>query len=238
MAHSYREPDVQESPAEFAQRLHLNINNLRLLHRALTHRSYLNENHDAVEDNERLEFLGDAVLDYLVAEWLYHRYPEMSEGQMTRLRSALVGTEQLAEFARDLNIGPAILLGRGEEEGGGRFRDGILCATFEAIIGAYTLESGVDEVRNFIEPLMIPIVDEIVANQSDKDSKSMLQEKAQSQGFGIPIYTLVDQTGPDHDRRYTIEVKVNDTKVGRGIGRSKQEASKAAARDALITLGG
>ena len=125
---------------EVAGRLGVQFNDLRLLTRALTHRSYLNEHPEAIEDNERLEFLGDAVLDFLVASWLYHRFPEMSEGDLTRLRSALVRTEQLAEFAEDFDLAPLMRLGRGEAEGGGRMRPALLCATFEAFVGALYLD--------------------------------------------------------------------------------------------------
>src|SRR3990172_7726940 len=129
-----------ESPQEYAERLSLSFSDPFLLNRALTHRSYLNEHPEAIEDNERLEFLGDAVLDFLVGAWLYNRFPEMSEGNLTRLRSALVRTENLAEFAQEINLGSAILLGRGEDEAGGRERPALLCASFEALVGALFLE--------------------------------------------------------------------------------------------------
>src|SRR5512136_1474202 len=125
----------EESPLEFSQRMGVKFNNIGLLTRALTHRSYFNEHKDAIEDNERLEFLGDAVLDFMVAAWLYHRFPEMAEGQLTRLRAALVGNEQLAEFAQSINLGSAMRLGHGEAENGGRDRLHLLGSTFEALVG-------------------------------------------------------------------------------------------------------
>jgi ribonuclease-3 len=128
--------DALESPRQLAQRLGMEFSDILLLSRSLTHRSYLNEHPEAIEDNERLEFLGDAVLDFLVGAWLYNRFPEMAEGQLTRLRSALVRTEQLAEFSKQLKLGKAMRLGRGEADSGGRHRLALLCATFEALVGA------------------------------------------------------------------------------------------------------
>jgi len=225
-----------ETPQELAARLNLRFNRISNLARALTHRSYLNENPDVVEDNERLEFLGDAVLDFLVADWLYHRFPEMAEGDLTRLRAALVATPRLAEFGRQFEIGPAIRLGRGEAEGGGRERDTILCATFEAIIGALYLDSGIQAVRAFFEPLLEPATEQILRNRQAQDCKSLLQEWSQSRGWGVPVYRLVSVSGPDHRRVYEIEVSLNDKVYGRGSGSSKQAASKAAACDALSNL--
>ena len=138
----------QESPQDFARRLGLPFADNLLLSRALTHRSYINEHPDALEDNERLEFLGDAVLDFLVGAWLYNRFPEMAEGELTRMRSALVRTDQLAEFARQIDLGLALRLGRGELGGGGRERQAVLCAGFEALIGALYLNSGVSAVQS------------------------------------------------------------------------------------------
>ena len=136
----------EETPQEFAQRLGLVFDDWLLLSRALTHRSYLNEHSEALEDNERLEFLGDAVLDFVVGAWLYHRYPEMPEGDLTRMRSGLVYTEQLAEFARKIQLGNAMRLGRGETQSGGRSRSALLCDTFEALIGALYLDCSIEKV--------------------------------------------------------------------------------------------
>lgn len=135
---------LSETPAEFASRILPGLRDIMLLSRALTHRSYLNEHPEALEDNERLEFLGDAVLDFVVGAWLYNRYPEMPEGDLTRMRSALVHTAQLAEFARRLEIGRAMRLGRGEIQAGGYERAGLLCDTFEAVIGALYLEKDIE----------------------------------------------------------------------------------------------
>ena len=182
---------VLEKPEAFAQRVGLPIKNWLLLSRALTHRSYLNENPEALEDNERLEFLGDAVLDFLVGAWLYNHYPEMSEGQLTRLRSALVRTEQLAEFARQIDLGDAMRLGRGEGRAGGRQREALLCGTFEALIGALYLDSGLRSVKKFMEPRLNSAAQLILLKRKDQDPKSLLQEMVQSQGYPPPQYRTV-----------------------------------------------
>ena len=175
-----------ESPENFSKRLDLPFNNYFLVSRALTHRSYLNENKDAIEDNERLEFLGDAVLDFVVAEWLYNHYPEKPEGDLTRLRAALVHTDQLASFAREIDLGKALRLGRGEIQAGGRERSTLLCDAFEALIGALYLHGGIPAVNDFVVPLLMDVVDEIFQNHLDEDTKSRLQEWAQGHGFSTP----------------------------------------------------
>ncbi len=228
-------PDTlkKESPQAFAQRLGLKFHDFRLLIRALTHRSYLNEHREALEDNERLEFLGDAILDFLVGEWLYHRFPEMKEGDLTRIRAALVCREQLAAFARQIGLGNAMLLGHGEDANGGRERDTLLSATFEAVVGALYLDSGLDAVRAFLMPLLEPAITQILEQRLDEDPKSLLQEWVQAHGYTSPTYRTVKTDGPDHQRRFHVEVLVGDTPWGRGSGPSKREATKAAARDAL-----
>jgi ribonuclease-3 len=226
-----------ESAQDFAQRLGLDFSDMLLLNRALTHRSFLNEHPEAVEDNERLEFLGDAVLDFLVGAWLYNHFPEMSEGELTRMRSALVRTETLSEFARSINLGDAIRLGRGEDEGGGRERIAILCNMFEALVGALYIEAGMEIVREFIEPMLETGADEVLNQHNEHDAKSRFQEWAQSQGLGTPYYKTAASHGPDHAKVFEIEVIVDGTSYGRGIGHSKQTAAQAAARQALIDLG-
>jgi ribonuclease-3 len=226
-----------ESAADLAERLGLHFTNLHLLVRALTHRSYVNENPNAVEDNERLEFLGDAVLDFVVGAWVYNHYPEMQEGDLTRMRSALVRTDTLAMFARQLDFGAALRLGRGELASGGRQRDNLLCATFEAVIGAMYLDAGVPAVETFVEPLLIDASDKVISHVERYDPKSTLQEWAQSNKLGTPRYTTVASSGPDHARVFTVEVQVNGKIFGRGKGTSKQVAAQAAAQVALESLG-
>lgn len=226
-----------ETPEHFSERLNLPLHNYFLLSRALTHRSYLNENKDAIEDNERLEFLGDAVLDFIVAEWLYNHYPEKPEGDLTRLRAALVHTDQLASFASVIDLGRALRLGRGEIQAGGRERLTLLCDAFEALVGAIYLEGGIPAVENFMVPLLKDVVDEIFKSHMDEDTKSRLQEWAQGNGFSSPKYVLVAEEGPDHEKTFEMEVRINHKPYGRGIGSSKQSAEKAAAKEALIKIG-
>lgn len=226
----------EESPAEFVRRLALPIKDLLLITRALTHRSYLNEHADALEDNERLEFLGDAVLDFLCGAWLYNHFPEMAEGALTRMRSALVCTEQLAAFARILNLGPAMRLGRGEIVGGGRERDVLLCATFEALVGALYLEAGISATQDFINPLFSTAVSSFHIEDDTFDPKSRLQEWSQSKRMGIPEYIVVESSGPDHNRSFEVEVYIKGKVYGHGDGQSKAMATRNAALDALQKL--
>lgn len=228
-----------EDPAyqETAQRLSELFSDFRLFSRALTHRSYLNEHPEALEDNERLEFLGDAVLDFLVGAWLYNRFPEMAEGSLTRLRAALVGNDQLAEFALQIGLGLIMRLGRGETESGGRQRPALLGSTFEALIGALYLDKGIPAVMDFVEPLLESASGMILNGRKDQDPKSVLQEWAQSQGYGTPFYQTVTATGPDHDKVFEVEVIIQGKVYGRGVGHSKQIAAKAAARGVITSLG-
>jgi ribonuclease III len=226
----------QEAPEEFINRLGLPASALRIITRALTHRSYLNEHAEALQDNERLEFLGDAILDFLVGAWLYNNFPELAEGELTRLRSALVRTEQLAAFARQIKLGGALFLGRGEIQAGGRDREALLCAGFEALVGALYLDSGLQAVQVFFEPFLEPAADQIYSSRSDQDPKSLLQEKAQSMHLGTPTYATVGSSGPEHSKIFEVEVMVGGAILGRGTGLSKQAAAKAAASLALEKL--
>lgn len=228
---------AEELPHDLARRLNLPFRDSLLLSRALTHRSYLNEHPEALEDNERLEFLGDAVLDFTVGAWLYNHFPEMPEGDLTRMRSALVDTVQLAEFARQLNLGSAMRLGRGEIQAGGRARTSLLCDTFEALVGALYLHAGLDAVLVFIEPLLETASDEILLLRKNEDPKSKLQEWAQSQGYPAPQYVTRGASGPDHEKVFDVAVMIKGTAYGSGSGHSKQIAAKAAAMDALAKLG-
>lgn len=223
-----------ETPAQLSERLKLPFgDDLRLLTRALTHRSYVNEHQDVVSDNERLEFLGDAVLDFVVGSWVYNHFPEMAEGELTRMRSALVRTETLAEFSRQLNLGLAMRLGRGEVQGGGRDRDVLLCATFEALVGAIYQLRGLDAARGFVMPLLEPMAEIILSQMHTIDPKSRLQELTQSRGWGIPRYITAQADGPDHAKIFEVEVHINGKSLGKGSGTSKQAAQQLAAQQAL-----
>ena len=223
-----------ETPAQLSGRLKLPFgDDLRLLTRALTHRSYVNEHQDVVSDNERLEFLGDAVLDFVVGSWVYNHYPEMAEGEMTRMRSALVRTETLAEFSRQLALGQAMRLGRGELQGGGRDRDVLLCATFEALVGAIYQCRGLETAKDFVMPLLEPMAETILTQMQTIDPKSRLQELTQSRGWGIPKYVTAQAEGPDHAKIFEVEVHVHGKCLGKGYGPSKQTAQQVAAQQAL-----
>ena len=223
----------QESPHEFAKRLQLKIRNYSLLSRALTHRSFINEHPEEIEDNERLEFLGDAILDFVVGDWLYNRYPEMLEGELTQMRSALVQTPQLADFATQIHLGNAIRMGKGEEKAGGQKRTSLLCDSFEALVGAIYLDCGIGEVQSFLSTFLEKATKDFLVNHENEDPKSKLQEWAQSLGYSAPIYLLINTIGPDHQKIFEVEVIVGDESYGFGKGTSKQHAEKMAARAAM-----
>ena len=231
-----KEVRAPETPAQLAERLGLNFENPALLTRAMTHRSFLNENSNASEDNERLEFLGDAVLDFVVGAWVYHHCPEMAEGDLTRMRSALVRNEQLAEFARQLDLGQAMRMGRGESASGGRERDGLLGSTFEALIGALYLDGGLPKVESFMEPLLASVRERVIMRAEIYDPKSRFQEWAQSAKLGTPKYVTVGASGPDHAKLFEVEVRIKDQTYGSGTGPSKQIAAQVAAQTALESL--
>ncbi|RME49362.1 MAG: ribonuclease III [Chloroflexi bacterium] len=223
-------PDIDE----LQDRLGFRFNNTTLLIQALTHRSYLNENPDATHsDNERLEFLGDALLDFITAEYLYDRFPSMREGDLTNLRAALVKSSTLANFARQIDLGEYLLLGRGEAAGGGRNRRTLLCAAFEALSGAILLDQGLTVAQDFLLRFIEPALENITANQLDKDAKSELQELSQGKWQLTPSYRTVSEEGPDHAKEFTVEVLIGGEVFGRGIGRNKQTAAQRAARQAL-----
>lgn len=217
--------------------LGLTFRDKTLLQRALTHRSYINENEDfPLEDNERLEFLGDAVLDFITAEYLYHRFPEMSEGQLTSLRAALVRTETLASFAAQISLGHYVFLGRGEADNGGRARPAILCDCFEALIGALYLDQGLEASMAFVVRMFKPAIRQILEGEADKDAKSLLQELSQKSRRITPTYRTVGEWGPDHAKEFTVAAMIGRESYGLGVGHSKQEAAQAAAKAALARL--
>jgi len=223
--------------AEIEQRLGVVFSDKSLLHRALVHRSYHNEHPGfPLENNERLEFLGDAVLGFVTGEYLYHRFPEMAEGQLTNLRSALVRRDALAQLARELDLGRFLLMGAGEISTGGRERPATLCAAFEALIGALYLDQGVNAVIHFLRPLMGPVAARVVQDQSDRDWKSRLQELSQGLMRHTPRYNTISETGPDHAREFTVEVTIDGESYGAGTGANKQQAAQAAAHRAFLRL--
>lgn len=224
-----------ESASSLSRRLDLFFSDLSLLTRALTHRSYVNENPGAVEDNERLEFLGDAVLDFIIGAWAYNRFPEMPEGELTKIRSAIVRNDQLAGFARRIRLGGALRLGHGESSSGGHQRNGLLGSAFEALIGALYLDSGLGAVEAFVNPMLNEVQESIL--DEIHDPKSRLQEWAQAEKKGTPQYVTLAAIGPDHAKEFEVEVRIKGETYGKGRGTSKQVAARVAAQTALDALG-
>jgi ribonuclease III len=226
--------DHEETVARFAERHHLAFRDARLLRTALTHRSFLNEHPDlGWEDNERLEFLGDAVLDFMLAEYLYLHFPAAHEGEMTSLRAVMVRRTTLARFADEMAVGEFLLMGHGEAETGGRERPATLCATFEALVGALYLDHGLAGVAELVMPLVERELAGAHAEAVDKDPKSRLQELAQG-AYGLtPRYRTVHAEGPDHAKVFTVAVTVGAYIYGEGAGANKQTAAQRAAEDAL-----
>jgi len=216
----------------------LPIKNQSLLDVALTHRSFLNESKTATEHNERMEYLGDAVLELVVSEYLYHQFPDKPEGELTALRSALVKTTTLAKVAHTLNLGAMLKMSHGEEQTGGRTNTGLLANTFESVTGAIYLDSGFDAAKDFISTHLFPLLPDIIKNHSYKDYKSLFQEKVQAEGQPTPTYQSVSEHGPDHHKIFTVAVTVGDQSLATGSGNSKQAAEQAAAHAALGHLAG
>lgn len=209
---------------------------IALLEMALTHRSYLNEHKEVKISNERLEFLGDAVLQFLSSHFLYGKFANLPEGELTNLRAALVCTPSLAEISRKLSVGGYLNLSRGEEDSGGRSREYILANAFEAILGAIFLDQGLEKAERFLETNLFPQIDQIYQSQSYKDDKSRFQELSQAKYNQTPEYKEIHAWGPDHDKRFLMGVYLSDKLFGQGQGLSKQKAEQEAARDALEKL--
>lgn len=206
--------------------------NEKLLKQALTHRSWVNENSDHQGTNERLEFLGDAILEFIVSKEIYDKFPKEEEGYLTALRANLVNTKNLSVVATKLGIGEMILLSKGEEDGGGRNNSSLLADTVEAIIGALFLDQGLQSSEKFIiENILVDVQEK--ASLPLKDPKSLLQEKVQSKGLPAPRYVVVSEVGPDHNKEFTIEVHINGKSEATGIGKSKSEGEQDAAVNAL-----
>lgn len=203
-----------------------------LVEQALTHKSWLNEHPGKRGSNERLEFLGDAVLEFLISKEIFKRFPDEEEGYLTALRANLVNTQNLAALAKKLNVGEAIYLSKGEEEGGGRTNESLLADTVEAIIGALFIDSGIEAAWEFVEKNLLPEISEKI-KEPLKDAKSRLQETVQSKGLPAPKYQVVQESGPDHSKDFVVEVSVGAKKVGRGEGKSKAVAEQEAAQKAL-----
>ena len=216
-----------------AKRVGIALTNSPTIKQAFIHRSYLNEVKKPLSSNERLEFLGDSILSYLVSEYLYKNYPNLPEGELTNLRSSIVKTSMLASVAKSLNLGDFLMLSRGEEESGGRANPSILADTFESFLGAMYLDQGLSAVTKILNKLLFPYLPKILKEKLYKDAKSTFQEVVQEISKVSPNYKVTTEKGPDHAKEFTVAVYVENKLWGIGIGKSKQEAEKEAARTAL-----
>ena len=216
--------------------LGIEFRNKELLQQAFYHRSYLNEADHEVESNERLEFLGDAVLGHVISDKLYRDYPTLSEGQLSQIRALLVRWDALAAAAVRIDLGAYLVLGRGEEMSGGRDRPSNLAGALEALIGSAFLDGGVTRARKLVLQLLKPDLEEIAKKGITADSKSELQHIAQTRWHQIPTYRVISSEGPDHAKLFTVEVLVENEMLGQGQGRTKKQAELNAARQALETL--
>jgi ribonuclease-3 len=221
---------------EFENIIGISFINKEYLTEALTHRSYLNEHKECKSHNERLEFLGDAVLELVVSDYLFQKYSNRPEGELTSFRSALVKTDSLADTAKQMGIGERILLSKGEEDTGGRTKNFLLANTFEAVIGGIYLDQGYDMSKEFIYRFLIKKLEDIVKNRSDIDSKTKIQEVIQAKFKVTPIYEVTNEQGPDHDKQFTVAIKINDKVIGEGTGSSKQRAEEDAASKGITYL--
>jgi ribonuclease-3 len=222
----------------FQQKLGLEFNEPDLLRQAFTHRSYLNEHRGEVKGhNERLEFLGDAVLELIATHFLYEKFPTQTEGDLTAYRAALVNAVTCAEVAQELGMNDCLLLSRGEAKDTGRARGILLANAFEALVGAIYLDQGYDAAREFIAAHLFPKIDNIIQKKLWLDAKSSLQEKVQDVEGVTPSYSVLREWGPDHDKHFVVGVHVKDRLLAQGEGKSKQEAEQDAARAALDARG-
>lgn len=217
---------------ELQSRIEYRFKNENILVLALTHSSYTNEGKQ--ECNERLEFLGDSVLSFITADYLFENYPDMPEGILTKVRSASVCRDSLSEYAKSFGLGDYLILGKGEDQNGGRSNPSILENACEALIAAIYLDGGLEEARKFI----LPIVGKTVSEHRTKDFKSMLQEFTQREKEGIPLYRVTEESGPAHHRQFTVEASLNGNVIGKGTGSTKKEAEQNAAHEALADLFG
>ena len=218
------------------ERLNYNFKNRSLLEHALTHSSYANEVRRGITSNERLEFLGDSVLSIIVSDYLYRHFPRMPEGELTRLRSSLVCEQALCGLSRELRLGEYLKLGKGEDKGGGRERNSILADAFEAVLAAIYLDGGMEPARKHV---MNFVLRELSGCDDDifKDYKTALQEIIQRNPEEIVTYILTGESGPDHNKRFTVEVHLNSNVIGIGTGRNKKQAEQLAAKQALELMG-
>jgi ribonuclease-3 len=221
--------------SKLEEKIGVKFNDINILEQAFTHRSFLNENREIKRGhNERLEFLGDAVLELVTTDFLYKKYEDKTEGELTALRSALVNTNSISDVASELGFNDYLFLSKGEAKDTGRARSYILANTFESVVGAIYLDQGYDEANNFIKAFLLPKIDEIVSKGLWVDAKSKLQEVVQEKFNITPVYETVSEHGPDHDKTFVVKVEYGKGSVIEGSGKSKQEAEQEAARNVLL----
>jgi len=237
-AEDFRPPPVSQVRKKelhlFEKNAGIRFRKLDFLNLAFSHRSFANESKLSIENNEKLEFLGDSVLGLVVSEYLYKNFPSKNEGDLARIKSFVVSEDSLAIIAKLIKVDNFILIGKGEEYSGGRNKKAILADCMEAIFGAYFLDSGFKASQNFILLYLIPEINKVLENRHKKDYKTLLQEYVQKHFKNYPKYSLLKITGPDHDRTFWIEVKVDDELYGPGVGKNKKEAEQNAASMAYI----
>jgi len=231
---SARGPDHRERLAPLEERIGHRFRDLEMLHRATMHRSFANESEEDIADYEVLEFLGDAVLGLVVSELLFRRHPELSEGEMSKLKAFLVASETLARRAEDIRLGDFLVLGRGEEKTAGRLKDSLLANSFEAVIAAVYLDGGLGAATGFVDRTVWQHLTEAMEGEVRfTDFKSLLQERLQSDGKPLPIYMVIEERGPDHDKVFRVRVAVEGEPIAEGEGRTKKAAEQVAAEHAL-----
>ncbi len=233
-----REVEEHERLETLEQLMGYRFNDREALHRATIHRSFANESEEDIADNEVLEFLGDAVLGLVVSELLYRRHPELAEGEMSKLKAFLVSSEALARRGEEIDLGKYLVLGRGEEKTDGRLKDSLLANSFEAVIAAVYLDGGLEAATRFVDATVwAHVADAVEENAGFSDFKSLLQELVQADGRTLPMYQVVEERGPDHDKIFRIEVFVDGKLLAEGEGRTKKAAEQVAAELALEHLG-
>jgi ribonuclease-3 len=223
---------------ELEKKIGYKFKNPELLLNALTHSSYANENRGRISDNERLEFLGDAVLGLVIADYLYRLFEEHKEGDLTKIRASIVSEEPLSLIARDIGLGQFLLLGKGEANTGGRDRDSVLADAVEAVIGAVYLEAGINQAKELIIGLFSSLMEKSFQGKGFQDYKTNLQEMLQAKGEEEIVYRVIKESGPDHNKEFVVEVLCGRRVIGRGKGKSKKEAEQRAAKEALEKIHG
>jgi ribonuclease-3 len=232
-----KKPRKMNNYSDLEVKLGIKFKDITILEKAFTHRSYLNEHRgEGLENNERLEFLGDAVLELIISSYLYKNYPEKSEGELTNIRAAVVRTESLAEESRNLDFGKYLRMSKGEEDSGGKDKDYLLANTFEAVLGAIYLDQGFNVCIEYLGETLLHKVSNIVEKNLFIDPKTQAQELIQAQFKVTPLYEVIKEEGPDHDKKFTVALKVNQKEMGRGSGSSKQKAEEEAAKMAIDTI--